>query len=74
MWLQLTIQVLVYHILKYWPTLLLGNTFRVKLVKSMVKVSEFITAQKRIAHYTIQVVLNKQMLTGVQENIDFVRS
>lgn len=40
MWLQLTIQVLVYHILKYWPTLLLGNTFRVKLVKSLVKVSE----------------------------------
>lgn len=27
-----------------------------------------------MAHYTIQVVLNKQMLTGVQENIDFVRS
>lgn len=32
------------------------------------------TAQKRIAHYTIQIVLKKQMLTRVQENIDFVRS
>lgn len=40
MWLQLTIQVLVYHILKYWLTLLLGNTVRVKVVISMVKVSE----------------------------------
>lgn len=44
MGLQLTIQVVVFHItvLKYWlaPTLLLGNTVRVKVVKSMVKVSE----------------------------------
>lgn len=32
------------------------------------------TAQKRIAQYTIQIVLKKQMLTRVQENIDFVRS
>lgn len=44
MGLQLTIQVVVFHItvLKYWlaPTLLLGNTVMVKVVKSMVKVSE----------------------------------
>lgn len=74
MWLQLTIQVLVYHILKYWPTLLLGNTFRVKLVKAWLRFQNNHNGSKRIAHYTIQVVLNKQMLTGVQENIDFVRS
>lgn len=44
MGLKLTIQVVVFHItvLKYWlaPTLLLGSTVRVKVVKSLVKVSE----------------------------------